>query len=131
MVKDLGLKYFLCGLILIVGCMVRGQDSLLLADSVVVHETLTKRVVEETAAQKEQLIDGIVAVVGDGIVLKSDYESKLLQLKEQGVEFQIYPLSAHILRRLDEGPADIAVFDQPDVEWYPALPGVTQSRRDG
>lgn len=38
-----------------------------------------------TAQAQPQIVDGVMAIVGDNIILKSDVEQQLLQLKQQGI----------------------------------------------
>lgn len=72
------------------------------AQEVVDEETEAPEVVKDTVVQKRVKVDGVVAVVGDYIVLDSDLDKQLAQLEASGVSKSDMPNRCQLFGKLLE-----------------------------
>ncbi|MCK0114764.1 peptidylprolyl isomerase [Gelidibacter sp. F63206] len=101
LLKTINLK-FTINLKLSLGLMVLFSYAFASAQEVIEEGVVEKEIVKDTSAQKRIKVDGVVAVVGDYIVLDSDLDKQFAQLEASGVSKSDMPTRCQLFGKLLE-----------------------------
>ncbi|WP_317235143.1 peptidylprolyl isomerase [Gelidibacter sp. F63206] len=93
---------FTINLKLSLGLMVLFSYAFASAQEVIEEGVVEKEIVKDTSAQKRIKVDGVVAVVGDYIVLDSDLDKQFAQLEASGVSKSDMPTRCQLFGKLLE-----------------------------